>query len=359
MHEASDRPAEAGRRPVRPILAAIALSALLFSRPGEAAPVAGAGAGVGRTELLVPAVRGSVGEITREIVLEDDVYAQEVIETGPDAAMRIGFRDGTKLSIGPSSRLVIDRYLYDPGSGSGEAALGFLAGVFEFVSGKLAPGSYDLRTPSGHLSIRGTEIIIDTRHDLIAVPKGRVQLRAGDGRSLTVSEGQCLQGRGGAVRVRLGSACNNSLGGYRGMVATLATAPAAAAPVPAAPVEPVAVPPAPVEPVATPPAAAAPADLTRDEPEPLPTLVAEEPPPAEDVAPPEAKPRAGRPHRDKAERRRGGKNDGGGKSGRGGGKDGKPDKGKGDRPGKGDGGKEGRGGSGKSGQGKGGGSAPH
>ena len=255
MHKASDRPAEAGQRPFLPIPLAAALS-LLLCQPVEAAPIEGAGAGIGRTELLVPAVRGQVGEITREIVVEDDVYAQEVIETGPSSAMRIGFRDGTKLSIGPSSRLVIDRYLYDPDVGRGEVALGFLAGIFEFVSGGLAPGSYDLRTPSGHLSIRGTEIIIDTAREFIAVPKGRVQLRATDGRSLTVSEGQCLQGRGGAVRLRLGSACNDSLGGYRGMVATLATAPAAAAPV-----EPVAVPPAPVEPVATPPAPAAPAEL--------------------------------------------------------------------------------------------------
>jgi hypothetical protein len=203
MHKASDRPAEAGQRPFLPIPLAAALS-LLLCQPVEAAPIQGAGAGIGRTELLVPAVRGQVGEITREIVVEDDVYAQEVIETGPSSAMRIGFRDGTKLSIGPSSRLVIDRYLYDPDVGRGEVALGFLAGIFEFVSGRLAPGSYDLRTPSGHLSIRGTEIIIDTAREFIAVPKGRVQLRATDGRSLTVSEGQCLQGRGGAAPARLG-----------------------------------------------------------------------------------------------------------------------------------------------------------
>jgi hypothetical protein len=82
--------------------------------------------------------------------------------------------------------------------------LAFLAGIFEFVSGRPAPGSYDLRTPSGYLSIRGTEIIIDTARGFIAVPKGRVQLRATDGRSLTVSEGQCLLGRGCAVRLRLG-----------------------------------------------------------------------------------------------------------------------------------------------------------
>ena len=350
MHKASDRPAEVGQRPFSPIPLAATLS-LLLCQPVEAAPIEGAGAGIGRTELLAPAVRGQVGEITREIVVEDDIYAQEVIETGPSSAMRLGFRDGTKHSIGPSSRLVIDRYLYDPDVGRGEVALGFLAGIFEFVSGGLAPGSYDLRTPSGHLSIRGTEIIIDTARELIAVPKGRVQLRATDGRSLTVSEGQCFQGRGGAVRLRLGSACNDSLGGYRGMVATLATAPAAAAPV-----EPVAVPPAPVEPVATPPASAAPADLTRDEPEPVPDRGGE--PPPEEVAPPEAKPRAGRSNCDRAERRRGGKNDGGGKGGHGGGKNGKPDKGKGDRPGKGNGGKTSQGGWGKSGQGKSTGSAP-
>ena len=61
--------------------------------------------------------------------------------------------------------------------------LGFPAGIVEFVSGRPARGSYDLRTPSGHPSIRGTEIIIDTVRGLIAVPKGRVQLRATDGQS--------------------------------------------------------------------------------------------------------------------------------------------------------------------------------
>ncbi len=61
------------RRPGARVRARVAVQAaplvlLCTWAPALAAPLPEAGDAVGRTELLVPAVRGSVGDITRELV---------------------------------------------------------------------------------------------------------------------------------------------------------------------------------------------------------------------------------------------------------------------------------------------------
>lgn len=111
---------------------------------------------VGQAELVVSEVRGRLGQTTRELAIKDNVFSEEVIETEADAATRIVFLDGTELSMGPSSRMVLDRYVYDPNTGVGEMALQVVTGVFEFASGAIPSSGYDIRTPFGNLGVRGT-----------------------------------------------------------------------------------------------------------------------------------------------------------------------------------------------------------
>jgi hypothetical protein len=112
---------------------------------------------IGQAQLVVSQVRGRLGQITRELAIKDNVFAEEVIETEADAATRIVFLDGTELSMGPSSRMLLDRYVYDPNSGAGEMALQVVTGVFEFASGAIPSSGYDIRTPFGNLGVRGTQ----------------------------------------------------------------------------------------------------------------------------------------------------------------------------------------------------------
>jgi hypothetical protein len=128
----------------------------LLARPGVAVAASPDAPQVGEAELVVSLVRGRLGQITRELAIKDNVYSEEVIETDADAATRIVFVDGTELSMGPSSRMVLDRYVYDPNSGAGEMAMRMVTGVFQFASGNIPSAGYDLGTPFGNLAIRGT-----------------------------------------------------------------------------------------------------------------------------------------------------------------------------------------------------------
>jgi hypothetical protein len=140
--------------------AAIALIVLLAA-PEIAMTAAAQPPGVGEADLVVSLVRGRLGQSTRELAIKDNVYSEEVIETEADAATRIVFIDGTELSMGPSSRMVLDRYVYDPNSGTGEMAMRMVTGVFEFASGNIPSTGYNLGTPFGNLAIRGTRCVVD------------------------------------------------------------------------------------------------------------------------------------------------------------------------------------------------------
>lgn len=116
----------------------------------------GASQEIGTAETVVRMVRGLRDVETRELAVNDNVFSEEVIETDVDSATRLVFLDGTELVMGPSSRMTLDRYIYDPDTGAGELAVDFATGVFEFASGDIPSEDYSLRTPLGNLTVRGT-----------------------------------------------------------------------------------------------------------------------------------------------------------------------------------------------------------
>jgi hypothetical protein len=175
----------------------------------------------GQAEVVVSRVSGLLGDVTREIVVKDDVFSQEVIETGPEAATRIVFRDGTRLSMGPSSRVTLDRYVYDPKTGAGRLAMNFLSGVFEFLSGAMNEAGYDLRTPFAQLSVRGTEVIIDIKAKVVVVPKGLVLATTPDGQQFLISKTECLTADSDQKWRVVSGSCDQFLNRYGTMVALL------------------------------------------------------------------------------------------------------------------------------------------
>jgi len=89
----------------------------------------------------------------------------DVVVTGPDGSVGVTFSDNTLLSIGPDSRLSIDRFAFDPTTHKGafEASLG--KGTLAGVSGKIAkqsPDAMKVKTPAALLGVRGTEFVIRT-----------------------------------------------------------------------------------------------------------------------------------------------------------------------------------------------------
>jgi len=88
------------------------------------------------------------------------VNMNDVITTGPGARLQITFRDETLLTLGENARVVIDRFVYDPGSSTGVLALNAGQGALRFATGKLGKMSnkdVTVTTPNAALAVRGTE----------------------------------------------------------------------------------------------------------------------------------------------------------------------------------------------------------
>jgi hypothetical protein len=91
------------------------------------------------------------------------VFAADGLRTGSDGAVGVTLKDDTRLSLGPSSEVRLERYVYAPGSGGLGMVLQFVKGVAAYVSGRIAriaPDSIRLETPAAIVGVRGTTVAI-------------------------------------------------------------------------------------------------------------------------------------------------------------------------------------------------------
>ena len=91
------------------------------------------------------------------------LYENDTLRTGKESSLGVTMKDGTTLSAGPETELLLDKYAYAPKAGQ----LGFVArvsqGTLDFVSGmlgKLAPESVAIETPTGVIGMRGTHFVV-------------------------------------------------------------------------------------------------------------------------------------------------------------------------------------------------------
>ena len=95
----------------------------------------------------------------------DVVYEADVLKTGADGRVGITLKDDTRVSLGPSSEVRLDKFVYSPAQGNLGLALKFVHGVAAYVSGriaKLAPDAVRLETPAAIVGVRGTTLAIRT-----------------------------------------------------------------------------------------------------------------------------------------------------------------------------------------------------
>ena len=175
-------------------------------RPSAAEPQIGA--------VAKPEYKGAIG--TREsgekhdLTYEQIVYANERVETGVESDTILAFLDQTNLFVGERSSVLLDRFVYDPGSRKGDVSISLMKGAFRFVTGEIKnKQNVTLRTPTASIAIRGTVLVLFVLADgtseinvwsgavdvLICDRPGPVPVNAGE--SLTVSS-SCEGTRGHA-----------------------------------------------------------------------------------------------------------------------------------------------------------------
>jgi hypothetical protein len=93
----------------------------------------------------------------------DAVYAIDTLKTDADGTLGVTLMDDTRLSLGPSSEVRLERYVFSPAEGGLGMVLNFVRGVAAYVSGrmaKLAPDAIRLETPAAIVGVRGTTVAI-------------------------------------------------------------------------------------------------------------------------------------------------------------------------------------------------------
>jgi hypothetical protein len=94
----------------------------------------------------------------------DAVYAIDTLKTDADGTLGVTLMDDTRLSLGPSSEVRLERYVFAPAEGGLGMVLNFVRGVAAYVSGrmaKMAPDAIRLETPAAIVGVRGTTVAIN------------------------------------------------------------------------------------------------------------------------------------------------------------------------------------------------------
>lgn len=96
-------------------------------------------------------------------VLDSLIHSSDTVVTGADGSVGITFTDNSRVSAGPNSTLVINRYAFDQTTHAGVMDTTLKRGTLAVVSGRLAkhsPDAVTVRTSSVILGVRGTEFLV-------------------------------------------------------------------------------------------------------------------------------------------------------------------------------------------------------
>ena len=105
------------------------------------------------------------GELTREAgdkfntALDIGIESYDDVRTN-NGRLKIQFVDETNLSLTEHSKIIIDEFVYDPGSSDNRMAITFAQGTARFATGSLGfvpKENISIETPTATIGIRGTD----------------------------------------------------------------------------------------------------------------------------------------------------------------------------------------------------------
>lgn len=129
---------------------------------------------------------------TTPLKVKDDIYLNDVVQTGANAALGITFIDNTTFNLRASTRITIDSYVYEDGGKNNAAIFDVAKGTAAFVAASVAKtGDMKITTPTATLGIRGTT-------GLVEVPEGAA---ANNPRNVAVKLYPDADGRVGRIEV--------------------------------------------------------------------------------------------------------------------------------------------------------------
>ena len=115
----------------------------------------------GPTGGMVTKVENQAQVEGQPVAVGSPVHIDRTVSTGAKGHLEVTFRDQTNLTLGENASVVIDRYVFDPDAGVGEAALNATRGAFRLATGRVSEmtkKNITVSTSFGALAVRGTTV---------------------------------------------------------------------------------------------------------------------------------------------------------------------------------------------------------
>ena len=139
-----------------------------------ATPALAAQQNIGATETVKNQVSREIAGAAGRLNAGDPVFRNEIVKTGQESTAKLVFLDSTNLAVGPISRVVLDRFVYEGAESGQTVAVKLSKGLFRFTTGALDKNAYSVTTPTAAIGVRGTVLDIS-----VQALKTRVTLREG------------------------------------------------------------------------------------------------------------------------------------------------------------------------------------
>ena len=170
---------------------ALLLMAVLVAVPSTTSNAETRSATIGVAASITPSAEGGVGTVFQTLAPGSELQANETVRTGDAGKADLVFIDRTNLTIGPTSEVVLDKFVYDPVGNKGKVVVQATRGAFRFVTGTQDHSAYQINTPYGSLGVRGTEFTCEIK------PKEQQQIAGCDVKCTVISGAVTAETKGG------------------------------------------------------------------------------------------------------------------------------------------------------------------
>jgi len=109
----------------------------------------------------------------------DNIAFNELLETLQKSGMLVKFDDGSKLTLGANSRVLVDNFVYDPSNSGSKALVSIPTGTLRYVTGSMPKGHTTIDTPTATMVLRGTNVTVGVGADgttALFVQEGKVSV---------------------------------------------------------------------------------------------------------------------------------------------------------------------------------------
>ena len=139
--------------------------------PNAAAPAADAQPAVeepiGNVATLTGTASVTRSNETTPLKVKDDIYLNDVVQTGAKSALGITFTDATTFNLKANARITVDNYVYEDGGKQNAALFDITKGTVAFVAAAVAKtGDMKISTPTATLGIRGTTGLVEVPEEI-------------------------------------------------------------------------------------------------------------------------------------------------------------------------------------------------